>query len=87
LGDRHLALEPQAGAIDSVAALNALRSVPATTASIFLNLTPVFGVASAYIFLGERLSQSQWVGATAILLSVLALLTWAVAPKAHASTE
>ncbi len=67
--------------------LSALRSVPATTASIFLNLTPVFGVASAYIFLGERLTQSQWVGAATILLSVLALLTWASAHGAHASTE
>jgi drug/metabolite transporter (DMT)-like permease len=65
--------------------LNALRSVTATTAGIFLNLTPVFGVASAYIFLGERLTQSQWVGAATILLSVLVLLTWAAAPRAHAS--
>jgi drug/metabolite transporter (DMT)-like permease len=67
--------------------LNALRSVPATTASIFLNLTPVFGVASAYVFLGERLTQSQWAGAATILLSVLALLTWAAAPKARVSLE
>lgn len=67
--------------------LNALRSVPATTASIFLNLTPVFGVASAYIFLGERLTQIQLVGAVTILLSVLALLTWAAGPKASTSTQ
>lgn len=65
--------------------LNALRSVPATTASIFLNLTPVFGVATAYVFLGERLTASQWLGAAIILLSVLALLTWAAAPRVHAS--
>jgi drug/metabolite transporter (DMT)-like permease len=58
--------------------LNALRSVSATTASIFLNLTPVFAVATAYLFLGERLSPSQWVGAATILLSVLLLLIWAV---------
>jgi drug/metabolite transporter (DMT)-like permease len=67
--------------------LNALRSVPATTASIFLNLTPVFGVTTAYVFLGERLTASQWLGAAIILLSVLALLTWAATPKAHASAE
>ena len=66
--------------------LNALRSVPATTASIFLNLTPVFGVAAAYVFLGERLTASQWLGAAMILLSVLALLTWAAAPRAHATS-
>jgi drug/metabolite transporter (DMT)-like permease len=65
--------------------LHALRSVPATTASIFLNLTPVCGVAAAYVFLGERLTASQWLGAAIILLSVLALLTWAAAPRAHAT--
>lgn len=56
--------------------LNALRSVTATTAGIFLNLTPVFGVATAFIFLGERLSASQWLGAAVILAAVLALLAW-----------
>jgi drug/metabolite transporter (DMT)-like permease len=67
--------------------LNALRSVPATTASIFLNLTPVFGVTAAYVFLGERLTASQWLGAAIILLSVLVLLSWAAAPRTHASAE
>jgi drug/metabolite transporter (DMT)-like permease len=57
--------------------LNALRSVPAMTASIFLNLTPVFGVATAYVFIGERLSLSQSAGAAIILVSVLLLLIWA----------
>jgi drug/metabolite transporter (DMT)-like permease len=66
--------------------LHALRSVPATTASIFLNLTPVFGVASAYVFLGERLAASQWLGAGMILLSVLALLTFAAAPSLRAAS-
>lgn len=54
--------------------LNALRSVTATTAGIFLNLTPVFGVATALIFLGERLAPSQWLGAAVILGAVMALL-------------
>lgn len=63
--------------------LNGLRSVPASTASIFLNLIPVFGIATAYVFLGERLTQSQWVGAATILLSVVALLAWSAPPKAH----
>jgi drug/metabolite transporter (DMT)-like permease len=66
--------------------LNALRSVTASTASIFLNLTPVFGIASAYIFLGERLAHSQWIGAVTISLSVLALLTWAAGPKSRVPT-
>jgi drug/metabolite transporter (DMT)-like permease len=66
--------------------LSALRSVTATTASIFLNLTPVFGIASAYVFLGERLAPSQWIGAVTIVLSVLALLTWAAVPKSQVPT-
>lgn len=56
--------------------LQALRSVPASTAGMFLNLIPVFGVATAYVFLGERLTTVQWAGAAAILLSVFALLSW-----------
>ena len=67
--------------------LKALQTVPATTASIFLNLTPVFGVAGAYILLGERLTQSQWVGAAIILASVIALLMWKADPIVQASTE
>jgi hypothetical protein len=35
-----------------------------------------FGVAAAYVFLGERLSLSQRVGAATILFSVLLLLIW-----------
>ena len=54
--------------------LSGLRLVPASTAGIFINLTPVFGVAAAYVFLGERLSQTQWLGAAIILASVCALL-------------
>jgi drug/metabolite transporter (DMT)-like permease len=57
--------------------LHALRFVPAVTAGIFLNLTPLFGVAAAYLFLGERLTPIQLTGGATILLSVLALLTWA----------
>jgi drug/metabolite transporter (DMT)-like permease len=56
--------------------LRALKSVPATTASIFLNLQPVFGITIAYAFLGERLTESQWIGAVTIIMSVLALLIW-----------
>jgi drug/metabolite transporter (DMT)-like permease len=56
--------------------LTALKSVPATTASIFLNLQPVFGVAIAYVFLGERLTEGQWVGAVTIIVAVFALLMW-----------
>lgn len=54
--------------------LRALRSVPASTAGMFLNLIPLFGVATAYLLLGERLTPVQWAGAAAIVLSVWALL-------------
>ena len=67
--------------------LHGLRSLPASTASIFINLTPVFGVATAYAFLGERLTQLQWVGAVIIVFSVAALLTWGFPSKARASSE
>jgi len=56
--------------------LGGLRSVPATIAGGFLNLTPIFGIATAYVFLGERLTLIQWAGAATIILSVLALLMW-----------
>ncbi len=67
--------------------LKGLRSVSASRASIFLNLTPVFGVALAFAFLGERLSASQWVGAATILVSVLALLMWSSPEKVPASAN
>ena len=66
--------------------LKALRSVPASTAGVFLNLTPVFGVAIAHAFLGERLTQLQWIGAATILFSVLSLTMWSDRPR-QTSTE
>jgi len=65
--------------------LRALKSVPATTASIFLNLQPVFGVAIAYAFLGERLTESQWLGAATIVVSVFTLLMWSGLAEKRAS--
>jgi len=55
--------------------LRGLRSVPASTAAMFFNLIPVFGIALSYVFLDERLAMVQWLGAAAILLSVVALLS------------
>lgn len=54
--------------------LGAPRSVPAPVAGMLCNFIPVFGVATAYLFLGERLSPIQWTGAATIRLSMLALL-------------
>lgn len=51
--------------------LAALRYLSAGFASSFLILTPVFGLASAFLLLGEVLTGWQWVGALIILVSVL----------------
>ena len=57
----------------------ALRHVPAGVAGGYFNLIPVFGIALAYAFLGERLGALQWAGATVIMISVLVIahpLNW-----------
>jgi drug/metabolite transporter (DMT)-like permease len=50
--------------------ITGLKKTPASLAGFFINLLPVFGVTGGYIFLGERLSTVQWMGATLILFSV-----------------
>jgi drug/metabolite transporter (DMT)-like permease len=52
----------------------ALRSVPAAVAGSFFNVIPVFGVTFAFLFLGERLTAIQWLGAAVILVSVFELV-------------
>ena len=52
----------------------ALRSVPAAVAGSYFNVIPVFGVTFAFLFLGERLTAIQWVGAAVILVSVFELV-------------
>jgi probable blue pigment (indigoidine) exporter len=39
-------------------------------AGMFINLIPVFGIASSYLILDERLTGRQWIGAALILLAV-----------------
>jgi drug/metabolite transporter (DMT)-like permease len=51
-----------------------LKQLPASTVGLFLNLIPIFGVGSAYLFLGERLTVVQWVGGALILLAVVMVL-------------
>ncbi len=65
--------------------LRALATVPASIAGMFLNLTPVIGVSAAFVFLGERLSASQWTGAAVILASMVALYAWS-RPSAASAT-
>jgi drug/metabolite transporter (DMT)-like permease len=55
--------------------LKGLACVPASVAGGFLNLIPVFGIATAFVFLGERLTVVQWAGAGTIILAVFVLLS------------
>jgi drug/metabolite transporter (DMT)-like permease len=50
--------------------LAALRHLSAGSASSFLILTPVFGLASAFLLLDEVLTGWQWIGVLIILMSV-----------------
>ncbi len=53
--------------------LAALRYLSAGFASSFLILTPVFGLACAFLLLGEVLTGWQWFGVLIILMSVLGI--------------
>ena len=53
--------------------VRSLHHLSATFASSFLVLTPVFGIAAAFVFLGERLSQIQWLGVVLVLLAVISM--------------
>ncbi len=54
--------------------LFALRMMPASVAGSFFCLYPLFGIAAAYIILGERLTSVQWGGGALILLAAIVLL-------------
>jgi len=54
--------------------ITGLKRTSASVAGFFINLVPIFGIAGAYIFLTERLSTIQWVGAILILSSVANIL-------------
>jgi drug/metabolite transporter (DMT)-like permease len=47
----------------------AIARVPVTTAGMVLNTIPVFGVAAAIAFLGERITWAQAVGAAVVLIA------------------
>ena len=53
--------------------LSGLRGVPASTAAASFYLVPVFGVAGGFVWLGERLEPSQWIG-VAVVLAAIALI-------------
>ncbi|NLE22604.1 MAG: DMT family transporter [Actinobacteria bacterium] len=48
----------------------AFRFLPASRVSVFINLTPVAAVASAYLVLGERLTAAQGVAAVVVVAGV-----------------
>ena len=54
--------------------LAALRNVPASIAAVSFYLIPLFGVAGGFLFLGDRLQPSQWLGAVVVLVAIAILL-------------
>jgi drug/metabolite transporter (DMT)-like permease len=54
--------------------LSGLRLVPASFAAASFYLIPVFGLAAAFLLLGERLNAQQWLGAGVVIVVVFAIL-------------
>jgi drug/metabolite transporter (DMT)-like permease len=54
--------------------LSGLRVVPAAFAATSFYLVPVFGLAAAFLLLGERLSPQQWLGAGVAIAAVFLIL-------------
>jgi drug/metabolite transporter (DMT)-like permease len=78
LAPRTIALAALTGVVQYAIAfwlwLVGLRHLPASRATLFLSLIPVFGVAGGALALGERLGPSQWIGAAVVLGAVQALV-------------
>jgi probable blue pigment (indigoidine) exporter len=54
--------------------LAGLRSVSASTAAVFLNLIPVFGIGAGHLLLGEQMTGLQLAGAVTVLAAVTLLV-------------
>jgi drug/metabolite transporter (DMT)-like permease len=54
--------------------LSGLRHVPASVAAVSFYLIPVFGVAAGFLFLGERLVPTQWLGVAIVLVAIYLIL-------------
>jgi len=78
LAPRTIALAALTGVVQYAIAfwlwLVGLRHLPASRATLYLSLIPVFGVAGGAVALGERLGPSQWMGAAVVLAAVQALV-------------
>jgi drug/metabolite transporter (DMT)-like permease len=61
--------------------LSGLRLVPAPIAAMSFYLIPVFGLAAAFLLLGERLDPRQWLGAGVVILTVFLILRSVPASK------
>jgi O-acetylserine/cysteine efflux transporter len=48
----------------------AFRFIPASRVSVFVNATPVVGVAAAYVVLGERFTAAQRAAAAVVIAGV-----------------
>ncbi|CAD5196155.1 uncharacterized protein LOC135652505 isoform X1 [Musa acuminata AAA Group] len=55
------------------AEMNAMNNVSATETAIIYGLEPVWGAAFAWFLLGERWGKNEWIGATLVLCSSLAV--------------
>jgi drug/metabolite transporter (DMT)-like permease len=78
LAPRTVALAALTGVVQYAIAfwlwLLGLRHLPASRATLFLALIPVFGVAGGALLLGEQLGPSQWIGAALVLAAVQGLV-------------
>jgi len=54
--------------------LSGLRHAPASVAAVSFYLIPIFGVASSFLLLGERLDPTQWIGVGIVLVAVYAII-------------
>ena len=54
--------------------LTGLRRVPASIAAASFYLIPIFGLAGGFLFLGERLEPSQWLGVAVVLGTIAVIL-------------
>jgi probable blue pigment (indigoidine) exporter len=60
--------------------LTGLRQVPASIAAASFYLIPIFGLAGGFLFLGERLEPSQWVGIAVALAATAMILSRTITP-------
>lgn len=69
--------------------LRALRKLPAAVAGAYFNVIPLVTIALAFVFLGERLSSLQWIGAALIFVSASLLFREAARQEklAHSPAE